>query len=530
MKNSRLALLASAVLVGGCVGQIGDGVGGGSDSDEPIDVHAAGLEAAFERAAAEFAVPVDLLKAIAWVNTRWEMVEGDEEHEGVPPAWGIMALRGDQLAAGAALVDASEDAVRTDLDTNVRAGAALLSAHADELGIDRSDLGAWAPAVAALSGIEDEAGRREYVVNEVYLALNEGVAVEVEGGALLGRIPPTDVVPDIKPPPFLASHGAVDYAGAIWRGSPNWNYRPGGDIGKVGMVIIHTCEGAYSGCWSWLANSAAGASAHYVVNSSGSEISQLVREAHRAWHIAANYDCSRNGGKECWRNGYSSNHFTVGIEHAGYASQSSFPSGQIEASAKLVCDITRDHGIPRDKYHIVGHGKLQPWNRTDPGPNWPWTHYIDRVRAHCGDGGGSSTTLIVDSNNANNNTSKGYVQVSGNWTASSATAGYYGTGYWWAGTAAVSDGATFWFYMPSAGTKTIDAWWTAGSNRSQATPFVIFDSAGNVLGKVYRNQRTDGSKWVTLGTWNFKAGWNKVVVSRWAAEGDVVIADAIRVR
>ena len=35
----------------------------------------------------------------------------------------------------------------------------------------------------------------------------------------------------------------------------------------------------------------------------------------------------------------------IGIEHAGFASQSSFPNGQIEASAKLTCDITRDHGV-----------------------------------------------------------------------------------------------------------------------------------------------------------------------------------------
>jgi hypothetical protein len=35
---------------------------------------------------------------------------------------------------------------------------------------------------------------------------------------------------------------------------------------------------------------------------------------------------------------------------------------------------------------------------------------------------------------------------------------------------------------------------------------------------------------VTLGTWNFTAGWNKVVLSRWATPGKVVIADAVRIR
>src|SRR5207249_11086354 len=86
------------------------------------------------------------------------------------------------------------------------------------------------------------------------------------------------------------------------------------------------------------------ASAHYVVNEDGSEASQLVLERDRAWHIAALYDCTLNRRHDCWLNGVQSNHFTVGVEHAGFASQDSFPASQIEASAALVCDITRDGG------------------------------------------------------------------------------------------------------------------------------------------------------------------------------------------
>ncbi len=44
------------------------------------------------------------------------------------------------------------------------------------------------------------------------------------------------------------------------------------------------------------------------------------------------------------------------------------------------------------------------------------------------------------------------------------------------------------------------------------------------------NQQVNGGKWNTLGTFNFSAGWNKVVVSRWAAGGFVVVADAIRIQ
>jgi hypothetical protein len=303
------------------------------------------------------------------------------------------------------------------------------------------------------------------------------------------------------------------------------------------MVIIHTCEGGYAGCWGWLRNTASGVSAHYVVKEDGSEITQLVREASKAWHIAATYACSRNSNVECGRNGQSSNNFTVGIEHAGFASQTSFPTGQIEASAQLVCDITRDHGIPRDRNHVVGHGQLQPYNRVDPGPNWPWSHYIDRVRTICGGGTppppgtppGTPLDVIVDSNNANNDATRAQIALSGSWTSASSTPGYYGTGYWYADTGSTG-AAAFRFYAPAAGARTVEAWWTQGTNRSASAQWVALDASGAQVGTAAVSQQSGGSQWVTLGTWTFSAGWNTVELRRGGASGKVVIADAVRIR
>ena len=120
--------------------------------------------------------------------------------------------------------------------------------------------------------------------------------------------------------------------------------------------------------------------------------------------------------------------------------------------------------------------------------------------------------------------------MSANWTSASATPGYYGSGYWFAEAAPISDGAVFWFHLDQSGSRTIDAWWTSGTNRSSSTPFVAFDAAGNAVGNVRRDQRSGGGQWNQLGTFNFSAGWNSVVVSRWTGAGTVVIADAIRVR
>ena len=141
-----------------------------------------------------------------------------------------------------------------------------------------------------------------------------------------------------------------------------------------------------------------------------------------------------------------------------------------------------------------------------------------------------SSQIIVDNNNANNNASVASFSAPANWTATSATAGYYGSGYVYANTAAVSDVATFSFYLATGGSKTIDAWWTSGTNRAPAAPFVISNASGTQLATVNKNQQTGGGQWNTLGTYTFTAGWNTVKVSRWTTSGYVVIADAIRVR
>ncbi len=488
-------------------------------------------DSVFTAAGREFGVPPAVLKSISFAQTRYEHVQGHVEFEGRPASVGVMGLSETHLAEAAELIGATPEQIREDPAQNVRAAAALLNAWGSELGVERSDVRNWAPAVAELLDLDDAEAQRAFVADEVFHTLRLGVGEPSAELAQSGMALSLELEGELGTSQQELST-APDYSKAVWRPSPNYNARPAGNIGKPGMVIIHTCEGAYSGCWGWLSNKAAGASAHYVVNSNGSEISQLVRESQRAWHIAANYACSNNSSVECWRNGYSSNHFTIGIEHAGYASQKTFPTGQIDASAQLVCNITKKYGIARDRYHIVGHGKLQPWNRTDPGPNWPWTTYLNKVNSYCGSGGGGTTspTIIVDSNNGNNDQKKGYIQVSSNWTSTHSTAGYYGTGYYYANTAAVSDGATFWFYLPKAEKRTIDAWWTAGTNRSPSAPFVMFNAQGTKLGTVNANQQVNGKKWVTLGSFNFSAGWNKVVLSRWTGTGKVVIADAVRIR
>src|SRR5436853_161757 len=252
---------------------------GGGDGNNPVVTP--GLDDDFAAAGDEHGVPPDLLRAIAYVETRWQMVTGTEEVDGRPAGAGVFALWGDNLVQGAAAAGVSEDDARTDVDANIAAGAARLAGLAQASGISGTDLVAWSPAIAAFAQTEDGDARAAYV-QEVLGVLQSGASAFAEDGELIASIDPHREI-------VIANLGSgvensTDYGPAIWRSSPNYNSRGGHSIS---LVVIHDCEGNYAGCWGWLRNTAAGASAHYVVNESGSEITQLVREADRAWHVAA---------------------------------------------------------------------------------------------------------------------------------------------------------------------------------------------------------------------------------------------------
>lgn len=531
MRTRSSVGILTALLLAGC-----DATGPASAprfdaSEREVTPEGTQLAAIFEAAAKEYGVPVDLLQSVAWTETRWQMVSGDEEL-GRAPAYGIMGLRGENFEVGAKLAGVSSEEAGADVRANVRAAAALLSKTASELGIARADLADWAPVVAAYSGTESFEARQSYVHDEVYATLASGIVTEamvLPATATFAHFPMSDK--KLLPGP--------DYAGSVWRPSLNYNARPSGKSGKPSLVIIHTCEGSYSGCWGWLATDAANVSAHFVVNSDGSEISQLVREKDKAWHIAADYDCKLNGGVNCPLNGLNSNAFTVGIEHAGFGSQSSWDPNLIANSAKLVCAITEQWAIPRDKFHIVGHGQLQPYNRSDPGKAWPWGKYLELVNAAC-DGEPppsvdppmdpalpSLQDVIVDSNNKFN-ASNAECSLKGDWTASTSVTGYYQTGYWWRSVGPSNELVEFRVKLATAKKMRVFGWWPAALDRSQKAPFLVYDSKKVQLDTVYVNQQENGGQWVELGTYNFTMGWNSVGLSRFTTGGGVVVADAVR--
>ena len=96
----------------------------------------ASLKAEFEEAFRAYGVPMELLMAMGYVNTRWEMPppEVNEYEMGDPHSWGaygIMALvqnpYSDTLGEASRLTGIPEEMLKTDRAANILGGAALLA-------------------------------------------------------------------------------------------------------------------------------------------------------------------------------------------------------------------------------------------------------------------------------------------------------------------------------------------------------------------------------------------------------------------
>src|SRR5690348_13346624 len=56
---------------------------------------------------------------------------------------------------------------------------------------------------------------------------------------------------------------------------------------SITAIAIHDTEGSYAGTISWFQNCSAQVSAHYVLRSSDGQITQMVADANKAWHIGS---------------------------------------------------------------------------------------------------------------------------------------------------------------------------------------------------------------------------------------------------
>jgi N-acetyl-anhydromuramyl-L-alanine amidase AmpD len=480
---------------------------------------AGSLDAEFGTAAKEYEVPKELLLAMGYVNTRWEMPppeasdhkkgkpkEGDPEARG---SYGIMQLvqnpSTDTLGEAAKLTKTSEERLKTDREQNIRGGAAVLAEMQGDT--KPKDLNEWYDAVAKYGGGPSYA-------EQVYQALKEGASVRISTGEEVTLEPQEGV----EPRQMLSAQVAGDYPGSTWYGASSNNYtsanRPSSN--PINKIVIHVTQGSWSSAINWFLDPNAQSSAHYTVRSSDGFIGQSVQEKDIAWH-AGNWPYNQT---------------SVGIEHEGYISDPSwFTDAMYRSSAKLSAYLCNKYGIPIDRDHIIGHNEVpDPYNpgwyggvdhHQDPGGYWDWDKYMSYVKYYAGS---TSTAYkqVVD----NSDSSRFY--ATSDWGTSSYSSQRHGSDYRFTKPGTTYNGASFKVNTPSTGNYAVYGWWPANSGYNDQVVFWIWTSNGWVSKTV--SQRTKGGKWVNLGTYAMDAGddWN-IEVSNLSSGKGYIIADAVKI-
>jgi N-acetylmuramoyl-L-alanine amidase len=338
--------LAGAVLLGSASGRV-------------LAQTRTSLEIEFASTAAKYKVAKELLMAMGYVNTLWEMpppeasdyVPGDLHGRGT---YGIMQLVQtpweDTLGRAAALTGLSEERLKTVRAANVRGGAAVL---ADIVGNGKpADLNGWYEAVA-------EYGGGDLYAQEVFETLKSGAQATISSGERLTLAPQ-----DVEVPELYTAQSRANYRRAVWRPAYRGNYTNANrGAAIIDFIVIHIAQGSYSGTISWFKDPRSNVSAHYVIGRRGQQ-AQCVHNEDIAWH-AGN-----------WRY----NKKSIGIEHAGYASHQ-WTGRMYRSSAKLSAYLCRRFNIPVDR-HIMGHRRVPGVATRCPGRRFNRDRYLRLVRRY----------------------------------------------------------------------------------------------------------------------------------------------------
>lgn len=313
-------------------------------------------------------VPAELLLAMGYVNTRWEMPppettpyeEGDIHGRG---AYGIMQLMQNPsvntLGEAARLTRISESKLKTDRAANILGGAAVLARIKGSPAPD--DLNAYYDAVV-------EYGDSQQYANAVYEVLKAGATLTISTGERVVLAPQSEA----ETRALRAALARGQYPRSTWYGASSNNFTYASRPPTINKVIIHVAQGSYWGTINWFQDSRAQASAHYTVGTKG-QVGQSVREDDIAWHAG-------------W---WDYNKTSIGIEHEGYISDRRwFTDAMYHSSAKLSAYLCKRYSIRANRNHIIGHHEVPGCPgagggvscHTDPGRHWNWDRYIKLVR------------------------------------------------------------------------------------------------------------------------------------------------------
>ena len=358
-------------------------------------------------------VPSGLLESVAWNNTRMAHLSGTTEScSGMPQAFGIMGLFDDGknyfIENGALIANISGISISDQKATPENQIAAYAIAF-NTLMMNTvyapsaiNDADAIRSVLLALSEIPDSGTvnllARDMQVYSVLSFMNSAEKAQQYGFTKanfnLEMLFGTDnyKVLSAKKIQFTengikSSNGghyvanvnkSSEYGPAIWNPAAICNFSSRNGV-AVSAITIHTVQGTYAGCISWFQNCSASVSAHYVVRSSDGQITQMVLESDKAWHVG------------------SENPYTIGYEHEGYVDNPSwYTEAMYTSSANLSIDIVNSgYGIlPLRTFDgpatvgtnllgscikIKGHQHYPNQTHVDPGINWDWEKYYQLI-------------------------------------------------------------------------------------------------------------------------------------------------------
>lgn len=355
-------------------------------------------------------IPRGLLEGVAFAQTRLVHLSGNNEGcIGLPQVAGVMGLTengqgyfNNNLIYVSTLSGFTIHEIKSDPRKNILAYANAYSILAERVGAELDDFHKhdqllktlseipWnknAASTFALSCFTYEVFR--FMNNPIYQTLFEFPAYSINLTAIYGEenlavlsssqitIAETVIYNEVEDR-FLGYDRSAEYGPALWDAAPACNYSSRGGV-AVSAVTVHTIQGSYAGAISWANNCASNVSYHYVARSSDGQITQMVLEADKAWHVG------------------SENPYTIGIEHEGYVDNPIwYTEAMYVSSANLVRDITESgYGInPLRTFQgpatagtltlgactkIKGHQHFPGAAHTDPGVHWNWEHYYGLI-------------------------------------------------------------------------------------------------------------------------------------------------------
>ncbi len=392
----------------------------------------------FEEAYATYPeIPKGILEAVSFTMTRFYHVDstGEESCIGLPRVYGVMGLTlngknyfRNNLVKVSQLSGISISEIINSPKKNIMAYAAAYIAIKNQLNISSKNVADQVPILVELSelpltnDIKNNFALNSHLYSvltflndKYYSTLCSFPTYSTDLRSVFGennykilsskRVIVTDKsVINTEGQSFINNNSSLspkssDYGPAIWNPAASCNYTVGRAGTVISAIVIHDIEGTYAGCISWFQNCSAVVSAHYVLRSSDGQITQMVSEADKAWHVG------------------SENPYTIGYEHEGYSSQTGwYTTAMYTSSADLSRDICNSgygisplrtgfwpwlsttyynvSSIPGSCTKIKGHQHYPNQTHTDPGPNWDWNYYFKLINNNP-----TVTTLTASSGN-----------------------------------------------------------------------------------------------------------------------------------